>query len=140
MFTWPPRTDAYQPGDQVREDVAEVKGDQKMSKIEVDYVEPAPAGPHKFRVDQVEERDSEFGPRLVLGGEILEHGYPCSLWIPKPTTLSNPKTYLAKIYQDNEIDWKTQKTVDPTKDLPGMEISVELSYTDDGYARLKYQG
>ena len=109
-----------------------------MSKIEVDYVEPAPAGDHALRVDSVEEIESEFGPRLVLKGEILKHGYPCSLWIPKPVKLSNPKTYLAKIYKLNGVDWTTLETVDPAVDLPGLEIPVLLTYTDDGYPRLKF--
>ena len=134
MINWPPGRTA----DRIPEIVHPINKGEDMSKIEVDYVEPAPAGDHSFRVDSVEERESEFGPRLVLRGEIEKHGYPCSLWIPKPDKLSNPKTYLAQIYAKSDINWKELETVDPTVDLPGSKLDVILSYTEEGYSRLKF--
>jgi len=152
LFTWPPKwalrseeaqqhkSEPTQTGPhqaKQSEDPPSVPKGEEMAKIDVEFVEPAPAGSQELVVQVVDEVESEYGPRLKCSGLISGTDQTAILWLPRPEKITSAKSNIVKVYNHLGIDWKELEYIDPVSDLIDQKIPVELSYTEEGYARLK---
>jgi len=107
------------------------------AEIPWDYREPLPEGTYKMTLGNIEPKMTMYGPKFLCKGHIEgSDGYTIFVPVPKKFTY---RTAVAQIFRANDVTppEKSPTIRDICTILEGVEVEVELHYSDDGNSYVK---